>query len=464
MSRAVIVGGGHNGLIAACYLARAGLAVTVLEQADAAGGGSRTEETIPGYRFNTHSAAHNIINMTSIPAELDLAGAGLEYIPMEPFATGFFRDGRIVRFHRDIDQTVASIAEHDKADAEAYRAFMHKAVPLVKTAVTGLESGSSAGGVLKAAGSKLWPLLQGVKRSGGPIGLAHDLVTPYGSLLERVLRSDLTRAPISSFASHSSAGPHQPGGAFFVYWQAAYHLYGQWHPRGGSQALTDALERRLTGWGGQTRTSAVVARIDAAGGRARAVLLEDGERIEASAVITATDVQTALLDLLDPPLADELGSPRGSWPPRRGGCPTRRRPTASPRACTTTAWPRPGTTPSTWPARARRMSWTAAGRVRPSPSPTRWSSRSSSTRPASATASWPGPSAHRRSWRRSCAGPERIRCTSTSAWTSSRSCARPAGCPGTPSRACRGCSPAARRPRRSGASPAAAARRRPCSY
>jgi len=299
----VIVGGGHNGLVAGCYLARAGQPVLVLEAADKLGGGCRTDETIPGYRFNTHAAAHNIINMTSIPDELDLAGVGLEYIPMEPFATGVFRDGRIVRFHRDIEQTVASIAEHDRADAEAYRAFMHKAVPLVKTAVTGLESGSSAGGVMKAATAKLWPLLQGVKRSGGPVGLAHDLVTPYGSLLERVLRSDLTRAPVSAFASHSSAGPHQPGGAFFVYWQAAYHLFGQWHPRGGSQALTDALERRLTGWGGHTRTDAPVARIDAAGGRVRAVVLEGGERIAASAVISAVDVQTALLDLLDPPLS-----------------------------------------------------------------------------------------------------------------------------------------------------------------
>ena len=68
-----------------------------------------------------------------------LAGAGLEYIPMEPFAAGFFRDGRIVRFHRDIEATVASIAEHDTADAQAYRAFMHKAVPLVKTAVHGAD-------------------------------------------------------------------------------------------------------------------------------------------------------------------------------------------------------------------------------------------------------------------------------------------------------------------------------------
>jgi phytoene dehydrogenase-like protein len=303
----LVVGGGHNGLVAACYLARARRRVVVLEAADRAGGGSRTDETIPGHLFNTHSAAHNIINMTRIPAELDLAGAGLEYVPMEPFATGVFRDGRIVRFHRSIEQTVDSIAEHDRDEAQAYRAFMHRAVPLVKTAVTGLESGSTPGGILKGVADKLLPLLQGVKRAGGPIGLARDLVTPYGALLERTLPSDLTRAPVAAFASHSSAGPHQAGGSFYVFWQAAYHLFGQWHPRGGSQALTDALVTRLTGWGGEVRTSSPVQRIEVRDGRARAVVLEDGSRLEAAAVVTAVDVRTALLDLMDPPLSGRDG-------------------------------------------------------------------------------------------------------------------------------------------------------------
>ncbi len=268
--------------------------------------------------------------MTSIPDELDLVGAGLEYIPMEPFATGFFRDGRIVRFHRDNEQTVASIAERDRADAEAYRAFMHKAVPLVKTAVTGLESGSSAKGVGKAVTRKLWQLLQGLARNGDPIGLAHDLVTPYGALLETALRTDLTRGPVSAFASHSSAGPHQPGGAFFVYGRPHTTCSGSGTPAaaarhssmrsnaGSSKGGRDPHERR----GGAHRRRR---------GRARAVVLQDGERIEASAVITAVDVQAALLDLLDPPLsgppAHELAAAhRGNtvhlldlrtWPERR---------------------------------------------------------------------------------------------------------------------------------------------------
>ena len=72
----VVVGAGHNGLVAGCYLARAGRDVLVLEARDTPGGGARTEETVAGYRFDMHSVAHTMINMTTIPDELDLAGAG----------------------------------------------------------------------------------------------------------------------------------------------------------------------------------------------------------------------------------------------------------------------------------------------------------------------------------------------------------------------------------------------------
>ncbi len=75
---------------------------------------------------------------------------------------------------------------------------------------------------------------------------ARDVLSPYDTLLKRWLPSDLTRGPVSAFAAHAGVGPTVPGGALFAFWQGVYHLYGQWHGRGGAQNLTDALVARLT--------------------------------------------------------------------------------------------------------------------------------------------------------------------------------------------------------------------------
>jgi len=298
----VVVGAGHNGLVAACYLAQAGRDVIVLEQLDRPGGGSRTEETVPGYRFDLHSAAHNIINMTDIPAELDLAGAGLVYQEMDPFSVAVHGDGRIVRFHRSIEATVDSIAEESPAEARAYRDFMEASLPIVKIMVTAIRGGITRGESL----ARLSNVARVLRRR--PLTSVRDVLSPYDALLRRWLASDLTRGPVAAFAAHAGVGPTTPGGAPFAYWQAAYHLYGQWHGQGGAQALTDALVTRLGRLGGELRCSAPVARIEAAGERVRAVVTESGERIEARTVTTAVDPKVALLELLDPPLGGSPGA------------------------------------------------------------------------------------------------------------------------------------------------------------
>ncbi|MFL5956397.1 MAG: phytoene desaturase family protein, partial [Solirubrobacterales bacterium] len=297
---AIVVGAGHNGLVCACYLARAGLDVTVLEQSGKPGGGSRTDETVPGYRFDTHSVAHNIINMTSIPAELDLGGTGLEYREMDPFAVALFADGRRVRFHRSVHRTVASIAELDPAEADRYRRFVDAAMPLIEVATLGLEAGRPDRRALAGTVARRLPAL--ARAAPRALRLNALLLGSYGRLLEDRLSSETTRGPISAFAAHAGAGPDTAGGAFFALWQAAYHRYGQWHAVGGAQGLVTALVRRLEALGGDVRCDARVGRIDATGGRAAGVALECGERIAADLVVTACQPQRALLDLLDPPL------------------------------------------------------------------------------------------------------------------------------------------------------------------
>jgi len=297
VSRVVVVGGGHNGLVCACYLAQAGLDVQVLEQAEKPGGGSRTDETVAGYRFDTHSVAHNIINMTTIPAELRLAEARLRYAEMDPFAVAVFADGRRVRFHRSVRATTASIAEHDRREAAAYGAFMEEAVPLVRLAIAGLGGGRGARTLLDL----------GRVARGGPLRAVRSLLLSYGRLLDERLPSDLTRGPVSACAAHAGAGPDAPGGAFFAFWQAAYHLHGQWHAIGGAQALTDALVRRLEALGGEIRRHACVARIDATSGRAAAVELDTEEVLDGGAIVSAVNPKVAALELLDPPLGGPTG-------------------------------------------------------------------------------------------------------------------------------------------------------------
>lgn len=235
MADAIVVGGGHNGLVAACYLAQAGRDVLVLEALDRPGGGSRTEERLPGYRFDLHSAAHNIINMTAIPDELDLAGAGLDYMEMDPFSVAIHGDGRRVRFWRSIEATVDSIAESDPAEARAYRLFMDKAVPIIRAVMPAIRGDSG----LSSLPRGLYNLARALRHQ--PVTTGRDVLGPYDSLLKRWLPSDLTRGPVAAFAAHAGVGPTSSGGALFAYWQAAYHLSGQYHARGGAQALTDAL-------------------------------------------------------------------------------------------------------------------------------------------------------------------------------------------------------------------------------
>ncbi len=296
---AVVVGAGHNGLVAACYLARAGRDVLVLEASDRPGGGSRTEETVPGYRFDMHSVAHNIINMTTIPRQLDLAGAGLVYQEMDPFSVALFADGRRVRFHRSIEATVDSIAEHSGSEARAYTDFMAKALPVVRTILPAVQGEMP----LRDVPVRLASLARALRH--GPGETVRDALGPYDSLLRRRLPSDFTRGPVAAFAAHAGVGPSAPGGALYAWWQAAYHLFGQWHAQGGAQGLTDALVRRLESLGGELRCNAPVTQIDAPHGRVRAVVTEGDERIESAAVITAIDPKTALLALLDPPLAGD---------------------------------------------------------------------------------------------------------------------------------------------------------------
>ena len=125
---AVIVGAGHNGLICACYLAKAGLKVAVVEKRELPGGAVCTrDDLVPGFRFDVGSSVHIMIHQTPVVAELELEREGLEYIEMDPWA--YYPvpgSSQGISFHRSVEKTCESIAQFSVRDAEAYRRYVER--------------------------------------------------------------------------------------------------------------------------------------------------------------------------------------------------------------------------------------------------------------------------------------------------------------------------------------------------
>src|SRR5215471_15904761 len=121
----VVAGAGHNSLVAAAYLARAGLSCLVLEARQDIGGDTSSEElTLSGFRHDSCSTAHNLIQASPVLRELGLAEHGLEYLHPDPVVHLPFPDGSWLTMWRDEEQTCAEFAKFSSADAAAYRRMM----------------------------------------------------------------------------------------------------------------------------------------------------------------------------------------------------------------------------------------------------------------------------------------------------------------------------------------------------
>ena len=123
---AIVIGAGHNGLTCACYLARAGLKVLVLEQYHTVGGMTVTEEeTLPGFWSDIHASGYQLANLSPVPHELGLLDRYELIEPEIPFSHAF-PNGDIISVHRDIEKTVGDIACYSRKDAETWRVLMKR--------------------------------------------------------------------------------------------------------------------------------------------------------------------------------------------------------------------------------------------------------------------------------------------------------------------------------------------------
>lgn len=293
----IVVGGGHNGLTCAGYLARAGKRVLVLERRPIIGGAVCTEEVIPGYKIDVGSSAHIMIHLTPIVHDLQLERHGLEYIDMDPYAFYPLPDGSgAISFYRDVEKTCASIARVSPSDAEAYRAFMAFWKPLNDAIFDAFLNPPSVARLFGGVTRSLPRLPKGIPT----LEVTRRLLTSYAQLINETFESEAMRAAMTWLAAQSGPPPDEIGAGDFFGWHAMLHTSGAKHPRGGSGMLTQALSRALKSLGGDVLLDAPVRRILVQNGKVSGVELESGDRFGAPVVIANAHVLTTLLNLVGP--------------------------------------------------------------------------------------------------------------------------------------------------------------------
>lgn len=290
---AAVVGAGHNALVCAGYLAKAGMKVCVLERRGIAGGAVVTEEIVPGYKFDLGGSAHILINHTPIVADLELERYGLEYIDLDPLFFAPFPDGSSITFWRDVERTCESIARICPEDAAAYRAFIREWTPIAEAMVESFLHPPTLANLGRHMG---WRMFRASKDFQKSVTYAFR---GYGQVLRQTFRDPRVQAAIGWMAAQSGPPPGEPLSGPFALWHPMYHVSGVRRPRGGSGMLTQALARMIEAHGGEVRTDAPVARILVEQGRATGVELVSGERIAAKRVISGAHIHTTLALLGD---------------------------------------------------------------------------------------------------------------------------------------------------------------------
>ena len=240
---AVVIGAGPNGLAAAITLARAGWTVQVREAADTVGGGMRTKAlTLPGFAHDVCSAIHPLGIASPFFRALPLARYGLEWIDPPAAVAHSLDDGSAVLLERSVDATAAGLGR----DAAAYRRLM---TPLVHN------WDAIAATILGPLRLPRRPLALG---RFGALALL-----PARLLAERLFREERTRALFAGIAAHAILPLEQPAtAAFGLVLGALGHVAGWPLPRGGSQAIADALAAYLRDLGGEIVVGAPVASLD----------------------------------------------------------------------------------------------------------------------------------------------------------------------------------------------------------
>jgi phytoene dehydrogenase-like protein len=291
---AVILGGGHNGLVCAAYLAASGLDVLVLERRERVGGAAVTEEVYPGFRFSVCSYVVSLLR-PKIVADLDLPRHGFELLPLDGTLTPLLDGDYLMRWH-DAADTRLEIERHSAADAERYERFSLHMYHLA-LAVRGLLAIEPPRDLElnRHNLSAVLALARTLRPHAGRLGeLAKLMTMSSADFLERWFETPALLGTLSASGIIGTfLGPRSPGSAYVMLHHYMGEIDGQlraWGlPRGGMSGVSEAIASAARARGAAIRTGAPVREILVGDDGARGVALEDGEEVRARTVVSGVD-------------------------------------------------------------------------------------------------------------------------------------------------------------------------------
>lgn len=296
---AIVIGAGHNGLTCACYLARAGLRVLVLEANENIGGLTITDEiTLPGFYSDLHAFGYQFANLSPAPLELELDGHGLELMTPEISFAHAFSTGQTIRMYKNLEQTCASIATHSTHDAERWRALFGRWVAAKDAICAGLNAPPR---------SPSQHLAELERTPDGLDDYRFETQT-MRAWTAQWFELETVRLFLGTFSVHANVAPDDVGGGQLAWlFDSVIQDFGNRVVKGGMVNVPRALARFLQGHGGTIQTQARVSRILIEQGKAVGVRLSDGEEISAGQLVASTvDPRTLVVDLLGKAVVGEL--------------------------------------------------------------------------------------------------------------------------------------------------------------
>jgi len=312
---AVIIGGGHNGLTTAAYLAKAGRTVLVLEKKNSLGGAAVTEEFFPGFRASSIADESDTLS-PKVVADLKLNSFGLHVLPADPLVFAPQKDGRHLTIWHDVMRTSREIARFSQADARAYPVFIKEMGKMARVVSAlnhmilpdmpdvGFMDLPEALKLFKPIRSLGWKNITQVMRS---------LPLPVADLIAEWFESDAVKAAITASALNPiSLGPQESGTGYSFLQNFAHSNNGLFRAggqiKGGAGALTAALADAAKHAGAIIQTNAEVSEIIVKHGRAAGVVLANGKTILANQIVSAVDMRTTYLGLIKSGMLDKTVS------------------------------------------------------------------------------------------------------------------------------------------------------------